>query len=45
MCQNGVTIPFDDLLIGAGALELGYAVVTRNVRHFQRIFGLSVISI
>ncbi|MGA7414179.1 MAG: PIN domain-containing protein [Bryobacteraceae bacterium] len=43
--QNGVTIPFDDLLIGGCALELGYAVATRNVRHFQRIPGLKLISI
>jgi predicted nucleic acid-binding protein len=27
----GVTIPFDDLLIGASALERGYAVATRNL--------------
>ena len=40
----GVTIPFDDLLIGACALERGYSVATRNVRHFQRIPGLNLIS-
>jgi predicted nucleic acid-binding protein len=39
---KGVRIPFDDLLIGASALEQGYAVVTRNVRHFERIPGLLV---
>ena len=33
---KGVTIPFDDLLIGACALERGYAVATRNQRHFQK---------
>ncbi len=43
--QNGVSIPFDDLLIGACALELGYAVMTRNIRHFQKIPGLRLISI
>jgi predicted nucleic acid-binding protein len=40
----GVTIPFDDLLIGASALERGYAVATRNRRHFQKIPGLNLIS-
>ena len=41
----GVTIPFDDLLIGACALELGYAVATRSFRHFQKIPGLNLISL
>lgn len=36
----GVSIPFDDLLIGTCALERGYAVATRNQRHFQKIPGL-----
>ena len=38
-----VVIPFDDLLIGACALERGYAVATRNQRHFGKIPGLTVI--
>jgi predicted nucleic acid-binding protein len=38
-----VTIPFDDLPIGACALERGYAVSTRNLRHFSKIPGLAVI--
>jgi tRNA(fMet)-specific endonuclease VapC len=38
-----VTIPFDDLLIGACALERGYAVATRNLRHFRKIPGLKLI--
>jgi tRNA(fMet)-specific endonuclease VapC len=42
---KGVTIPFDDLLIGACALERGYAVATRNQRHFQRIAGLNLIAV
>jgi tRNA(fMet)-specific endonuclease VapC len=42
---TGVTIPFDDLLIGACALERGYAVAPRNVRHFQKIPGLNLISL
>jgi predicted nucleic acid-binding protein len=40
---KGVRIPLSDLLIGASALELGYAVGTANVRHFQLIPGLKVI--
>jgi predicted nucleic acid-binding protein len=40
--SQGVKIPFQDLLIGATALDLGYAVVTGNLRHFQLIPGLAV---
>jgi predicted nucleic acid-binding protein len=43
--QQGITIPFDDLLIGACALERGNAVATRNQRHFQNIPGLKLISV
>ena len=39
---KGVTVPFDDLLIGATALEHGYAVATGNLRHFHLIPGLDV---
>lgn len=42
---RGVIIPFDDLLIGACALERGYAVATRNFRHFEKILDLSLISL
>lgn len=42
---RGTTIPFDDLLIGASALERGYAVATRNMRHFEKIPGLQLISV
>ena len=41
---RGISIAFEDLLIGTTALHLGCAVVTLNVRHFQLIPGLSVIS-
>jgi predicted nucleic acid-binding protein len=34
-----------DLLIGATALEIGYAVATGNQRHFERIPGLKVIAL
>jgi predicted nucleic acid-binding protein len=39
---RGVSITFEDLLIGATALSLGYHVATANLRHFQMIPGLSV---
>jgi len=41
---KGITLPADDLLIGASAIEQGYAVATLNVRHFQKIPGLQVLS-
>jgi tRNA(fMet)-specific endonuclease VapC len=40
--QTGGTIPFADLLIGAVALHFGYAVGTRNLRHFKMIPNLQV---
>lgn len=40
---KGVVIPFADLLIGATALALSFSVLTVNVRHFERIPGLSVV--
>lgn len=43
--SQGTIIPFADLLIGATALWLGYSVVTGNLRHFQKIPGLSVLQI
>jgi tRNA(fMet)-specific endonuclease VapC len=39
---RGISIAFEDLLIGATALHMNYAVVTLNVRHFQLIPGLTV---
>jgi predicted nucleic acid-binding protein len=41
--NQGVVIPFADLLIGATALSLGFFVLTANLRHFQKIPGLSVV--
>jgi tRNA(fMet)-specific endonuclease VapC len=41
--NQGVVIPFADLLIGATALSLGYSVLTANLRHFQRIPGLPIV--
>ncbi|HUO33818.1 MAG TPA: PIN domain-containing protein [Candidatus Acidoferrum sp.] len=40
---KGAVVPFADLLIGATALALGFSVLTVNVRHFERIPGLSVV--
>ena len=40
---KGIQLAFEDLAIGATALHLGYAVMTLNARHFQRIPGLSVV--
>jgi tRNA(fMet)-specific endonuclease VapC len=41
--MNGIAIPFADLLIGGTALHFGYALVTSNARHFQKIPGLNFI--
>jgi predicted nucleic acid-binding protein len=41
---RGIRLPLSDLLIGTTALELGYRVATSNVRHFQMISGLGVLS-
>jgi tRNA(fMet)-specific endonuclease VapC len=41
----GKVIPFADLLIGATALHHGYAVGTRNLRHFRMIPDLTVLSV
>ena len=40
---KGNTIPIDDLLIGASAIEQGYAVGTLNLRHFEKIPSLTVL--
>ncbi len=39
---KGLRVALEDLLIGATALELGYSVLTHNVRHFQLIPDLEV---
>lgn len=41
----GNIIAFEDLLIGATALHLGFDVATLNVKHFQRIPGLNVVTL
>jgi predicted nucleic acid-binding protein len=35
-------VPFEDLLIGVTALELGFDVLTENVGDFEMIPGLTV---
>jgi predicted nucleic acid-binding protein len=40
---RGITIAFEDLLIACTALQLGFAVATSNVRHFEVIPGLAVV--
>lgn len=42
---QGVTIPFGDLLVGVTALELGFSVMTVNVRHFRLIPGLRIVQL
>jgi predicted nucleic acid-binding protein len=42
---KGIRLPLADLLIGVTAMELGYTVATSNLRHFQRIPGLSVVQL
>jgi tRNA(fMet)-specific endonuclease VapC len=41
----GLRIALGDLLIGTTALELGYAVLTHNVRHFLMMPGLTVMQL
>jgi tRNA(fMet)-specific endonuclease VapC len=40
---QGVTIAFEDLLIAATALQLGFGVATGNLRHFQVVPDLAVV--
>ena len=39
---KGLKVALGDLLIGTTALELGYSVVTHNLRHFEMIPGRAV---
>jgi predicted nucleic acid-binding protein len=41
---KGQPIGLRDALIGAITLTKGYTIVTRNVEHFQKIMGLTVIT-
>lgn len=42
---RGVTLSVADLIIGACALELGYAIGTANIRDLNRIPGLNIIQL
>jgi predicted nucleic acid-binding protein len=42
---KGNVLPFNDLMIAASAIEQGYAVLTGNVRHFQKIPGLNIVQL
>jgi predicted nucleic acid-binding protein len=39
---KGNMLPFNDLMIAAAAIEQGYAILTENLRHFEKIPGLVV---
>ena len=41
---QGISIAFQDLLIGATALNLGFELATLNIRHFQKIPDLKIVS-
>lgn len=41
---KGVRLPISDLLIGVTVLELDFRVATANLRHFQMVPGLQIIS-
>ena|ERR1700722_20225192 len=40
---KGNVLPFNDLLIAAAAIEQGYAILTENQRHFEKIPGVQVL--
>lgn len=42
---KGIALPVADLIIGACALELGYAIGTTNMRDFNRIPDLSIVQL
>lgn len=42
---RGISIAIEDIIIGATALHLGFEVATLNVRHFQLIPGLNIVTL
>ena len=42
---KGIVLPFEDLLIGATALQIGFGVLTPNVRHSSLIPDLLVATV
>ena len=45
LASRGITLSFEDVTIGATALQLGFDVATVNIKHFKPIPGLTVISL
>lgn len=45
LAAGGISIDFEDLMIGCTALHLNFDVATLNVKHFQRIPGLKVVAL
>jgi len=43
--RQGIALAFEDLAIGVTAMHLGYSVATLNVKHFQMIPGLTLVSL
>jgi predicted nucleic acid-binding protein len=43
--SKSILIDFEDLIIGATALHLGFDVATSNVKHFQNIPGLKIVAL
>jgi predicted nucleic acid-binding protein len=41
---KGIRLALADLLIGVTALDIGYSVLTANVRRFNMVPGLTVVS-
>jgi tRNA(fMet)-specific endonuclease VapC len=41
---KGLRVALADLLIGVTAMQLGYGVATGNLRHFQMVPGLQIVS-
>jgi tRNA(fMet)-specific endonuclease VapC len=42
---KGNVVPFSDLLIAVGVIEQGYAVLTGNIRHFEKVPGVTVLAL
>lgn len=42
LARRGIPIDLRDAIIAGIALVNGYTLVTRNVKHFRRVIGLSV---
>ncbi|MGO9339251.1 MAG: PIN domain-containing protein [Terracidiphilus sp.] len=38
----GFTLAFEDLAIGVTAMQLGFELITTNLKHFQQIPGLKI---